>query len=249
MTQALPHAAVNGSRLVRLLTDLAVSDVELSHKHFARRLGQMIDLSDSISLSSAQLRIATLDFEPSGGAGQAIREDFLQARTTIVQSVMNSFFPNGGYTRIKLPKMDGQAPSDEAASFEPYQRFYGAQQREIDFRVQGLQERTRNALAGISRELAQLSALDKAIGETLSAHSRRIFALVPGLLRARFEFLTEEYAQGSAEYRQNPDQWTTLLEQFHAEMRALLLAEIEARLLPVLGLIEALDEGKKQIKI
>ena len=64
--------AQNGSRLVRLLTDFARADTEVSRRSSAERLGELIDLSDSISLSSTHLQLASLPFEPSSLSAEAI---------------------------------------------------------------------------------------------------------------------------------------------------------------------------------
>ncbi len=56
MTQALPQVSLGSSRLVRFLTDLSVSDTQVSHRQFTERLGQLIDFSDSINLSAAHAR-------------------------------------------------------------------------------------------------------------------------------------------------------------------------------------------------
>ena len=229
MTQAAAHISLNGSRLVRFLSDLRVSDAAVTQKRFAERLGSLIDLSDSITLSSAHSAIGATAFEPGGMSHGDAQQEFLRVRAAIVQSVMRSFAAQSGPTRIKLPVPAAETPTDISAAFEPYRTFYSAQQRDIDFKIQKLQLQMREAAAGLSPELAQLSALDAALGNTLTLHTRKFFAVIPGLLGKRFEHL----------YQQHPS-WSAMHKPFCADMQGLLLAEIEARLLPVLGLVEAL---------
>lgn len=230
MTQASPHLAPSGSRLVRFLTDLDVSATAVSHKHFAQRLGQLIDLADSISISSAHGKLRSMAFESRTVSNEAVQREFLRARTAMMQSVIDSFDTGAGTSRIKLPP--------PTAASEPYLKFYAAHQRQIDLKILRLQAQVRDAVAGLSPGLAQLCALDTALGDTLAVHSRKFFALVPGLLQQYLEPLLDE----------NQDQLAPLHERLCAKMQGLLLAEIEARLLPVLGLIEATNEHSDNAK-
>ena len=229
MTQASSQLSLNGSRLVRFLTELAVTDVEISHSHFAGRLGQLIDLADSITLSNAHSKLPTMAFEPATVATAAVTDKFLSIRTTIIRSVISSFDPAAGASRIKLPVPRAESPSDTAAAYEPYLRFYRAHQREFDLRIQRLQLQVREAATGLSPELAQLAALDSVLNDTLTLHTRKFFTAIPRLLGKHFEQLAGEYPP------------MELHERFCDDMQGLLLAEIETRLLPVLGLIEALN--------
>ena len=229
MTQASSQLSLNGSRLVRCLTELAVTDVEISHSRFAGRLGQLIDLADSITLSSALGKLPTMAFEPAAVETAAVTDKFLGMRTTIMRSVIRSFDPCAGGSRIKLPVPRADSPSDTAAAYEPYLRFYRAHQREFDLRIQRLQLQVREAATGFSPELAQLAALDSVLGDTLALHTRKFFTVIPRLLGKHFEQLAGEYPP------------MELHEHFCDDMQGLLLAEIETRLLPVLGLIEALN--------
>lgn len=242
MTEVSPHVSLYGSRLVRFLTDLAVSDVELSHKCLAQRIGQLINFSDSVALSSLHGQLPTMAFEPLSIPAEAIQKEFLRVRQTLVQSIVNSFVP--GTTRIQFPVAKTNAP-DTLITYEPYERFYVTQQREIDHKFQYLQSYVRDAASGLSPRLAQLVALDTALGDTLSAHGRQLFAVIPKLLGKRFEHLLNKQLgqphqqDDDSRMEEGPDVW---LATFRSEMQGLLLAELEARLLPVLGLIEAINE-------
>jgi len=222
------------------LGELAVSDVEVSHKHFAQRLGQLIDLADSVNLAGVHGRKLAANFEQKTTSDEAIREEFLQVRNSIVASIIASFANEGGLRRIKLPPAAEQAPDDSAAGFEPYGRFYTAHQREMDAKIQHLRFHVREAAKDATPQLAQLATLDKALADTLAAHSRKCFAVIPRLLSRRYEQLLNEYKEASENPQGNTGTWPELLEIFCRNMHGLLLAEVEARLLPTQGLIEAL---------
>ena len=123
MAQHSPQASLNGSRLLRVLGELAVSDAEVSHQHFAQRLGQLIDLSDSVNISRVHARQTGNSFEVSTASDAAITAEFLQVRNAIVASIINSFGEGTGLRRIKLPRPGPEAPADAASGYEPYGRF------------------------------------------------------------------------------------------------------------------------------
>ena len=263
MTQALPHVSLNGSRLIRFLTELSVSDVEVSHKHFTEKLGRLINFSDSITLSEAYGKLSAMEFvaeEVSAEFGkEAAKEEFLRVRAALVQSIIQSFVPDVGPATVKLPFPKTDASSETLRAFEPYHRFYAAHQREIDFKVQSLHLIVRDMASGSSKELAQLAALDSALGEVLSVHIRKLFAVTPKLLGKRFGYLMQEQLLQEQQFQEqlsqeqlfeqqqadDPSLWVKpggWLDKFYKEMQGMLLAELDVRLQPVLGLVEALNQ-------
>lgn len=241
MAQASPQLPQTGSRLIRFLNDIAVSEVGVSHKHFTARLAQLIDLSDSITLSTTHSRLKTMVFEREPVSVEGVKAEFLRVQTSLVQSVVNSF--TLGPSRIKLPATVAYSAQSATTACEPYQRFYAAHQRQIDLTVRKLQSMVRDSASGLSPELAQLSALDATLGDMLADHSRKCFGVIPKLLEQRFEHLLLENQQGLSHAGELEYAWKQTLEQFCTEIRGLLLAETETRLLPVLGLIEAINEA------
>ena len=246
MAQAQLQLPQNGSRLIRLVTDLTTSNRYETHKHFTERLAQLIDLSDSIALASAHHTIETMTFEPKAVTTEAVNGDFLETRRVITQSVSNSFLPDPGPGRIKLPDALTNTGEDAASACEPYLVFYAAHQGQIGLQIQRLQSRTREAATGLAPGLARLCVLDKTLGDPLAVHSRKIYGVIPRRLGIHFQQRFEECRLRTADQADQADCWMELHEQFCTEMRGLLLAEIETRLQPVLGLIEAINENLEE---
>jgi hypothetical protein len=240
VTQYSAKASLNGSRLLRVLGELAISDAEVSHQHFAQRLGQLIDLSDSVNISRVHGQGSASLFTASTTSEEAITAEFLQVRNAIIASIIKSFEDDTGLRRIKLPQPGPEPAADAASGYEPYGRFYAAHQREMGGRIQRLREQVRETVRGGSAELAQLVVLDEALGDTLAPHSRKFFAAIPGLLARRYAHLFHEYTVACDNPQGNSGSWLELLELFCQDMQSVLLAEVEARLLPTQGLIEAL---------
>lgn len=246
MTQAAPQLSANSSRLVRYLNELSVANTAISPGHFAQRLAQLIDFSASIALAGTHGKLQTLAFEPTGIPGAAAEAEFLRVRAAMMQSVIKSIATGTGPGRSRLPEPAGLQETDPATACAPYLKFYAAHQAQLEFKTRNVQSHIRDLATGLSPELARLCALDAALGDTLAQHSRKFFTEIPRLLGQHFEHLLHENPQPGAEQQENQEAWTGLHERFRAEMQGLLLAEIEARLLPVLGLIEAINEDKEK---
>ena len=255
MTRATSNSGPNDARLVRLLTDLAVCDLAFPPKNLAERLGGVIGFGDSMRLASFHDELGEMTFEPSPTSSEGLKEDVLQVRASLVRAVVESFTPDIGSARSKLPTINADMPVDQLVTFEPYHRFYAAHQREFESRVQALQLRVREVACRVSPESGQLAAMDEAMRDIFSMHIRKSLALIPQLLGKRFVFLQQEHrsskeASGDEVKSDHPkqDMFEALtqadgwLERFCKEMQELLLAELELRLLPVLGLVEAVDE-------
>jgi hypothetical protein len=255
MTQATSKLGLNDTRLVRLLTDLAVFDMAFPPKNFAERLGGAINFGDSMRLASFHDELREMIYEPSPTSIGRLQEEVLRVRSALVLAVVESFTPHRGSARLKLPTIEAGVPPDQSTAFEPYHRFYAAHQREFESEIHALQLRVRGLACGFSAELGQLTAMDEAMRSIFSMHTRRSLALIPQLLGKRFAFLLQEHRsheqksgdevngdqpkEGVLDGSTQPDGW---LDEFYEEMQELLLAELELRLMPVLALVEAVDE-------
>ena len=229
-------SSLTDSRIVRLLTDMAVSDAVVSHQSFVGSLGNFIDFSGSVALSLAHEKLPNTVFQPGESSEEAIKDNFLQVRRSIVKAIIQSFIPSEDYLRLKLPSPDialnAEGEYATPINVELYHRFYLSHQREMDFRIQNLLLDVRASVSGISLELAQLCALDETLNSTLSTHIKRLYGVIPKLLEKRFNILLSDSRMPSEKR----------LGQFCHELQSLLLAELELRLLPTLGLIDALSE-------
>lgn len=92
-------------------------------------------------------------------------------------------------------------------------------QRSMESRLEALRVRARHALAKASPRLAQLAALDAAMEQAFGAREQKLLATLPALAERRLA------ASGSEPGDRH---------------RQVLLAELELRLAPLTGLIEAL---------
>ncbi|MDF1692442.1 MAG: DUF3348 family protein [Zhongshania sp.] len=259
--------SIKSSRLQGVLGELVAADTELPHKNFAEKLGQLIDLSGSIALSESLRGLKKLVFTPAAANVAELKNTFLQTRAEMLAFILNSFITETGEGQgsgapFILPQPSAETLVEPEQGFQTYQRFYNLHQSQLDHRVLVLRRQLQDALAGQSPQLAQLAALDRSLEDKLGDYNRRVLASIPRLLAQRFYFLSQQYkavqdAQRSASedagfklelepelMSDSPALWLqkgAWLDNFFTEMQGLLLAELELRLMPVMGLMEALE--------
>jgi len=248
MTRALPRTNFNSSELSRLLAGLGLVDAAAPGSSFAERLGEWLNAADATRLYAAH-NAGAADAPgalPNGPA--ALREEGARLRAALAEGIARSCTPSERGGRIRLPLPDPASPPEIAAAYEPYRRFYLAQQREMEAAVGSLRARARAALARAAPGLAKLASLDAALDRILSDREGRLLATVPALLEKRFGALRDarpaDQADDAAAWLR-PGGW---LADFCGVLRAALLAELDLRLQPALGLIEAFcnEETRRQ---
>jgi hypothetical protein len=242
MAQTTSHSAPNGARLVRFLNGLDLGYAGAKPAPFTERLAQLIDLPDSILILDTHGKLSNMAFASAPIAGKTVKQQFLQTQAAIVESIAKSFSPDRDRSRLKCPLLLEAPSKDAAAARESYVTFYAAHQRQIDLKVQKLQAQVRDAVSGHSPRLSQLATLDTVLGDTLSAYSRSALAVLPALVATRFDDLLEEYRTVQSDFINTLASWISMLNQYLGELREMLLAETETRLLPILGLIETVNE-------
>lgn len=223
---------LNRSGLVRQLAGFlptgASAPGDTARQDVAERLSQWLNVADAISLSSAHSSIAAAGRQAARAAGQppsaaALQAELDRVRATLAKSIT---------TRDTRHKPD---PDDLDTEFALCLQRHQDQQRRMEMSVDALREHARQLLGQSTPRLAQLAALDAALGEMLGGREQRLLNNLPSFLKARFLALRQT-AAGSDTLRD-----LRRLQGFNAELEQILLAELEHRLLPVVGMIEALD--------
>lgn len=238
-----------------MLGDLAVADVPDSRQSFAERLAQWLGFTDALALFPAlgadAANVAAGRSAAPGGAD--IRKEFARVHAALVGSITADREPEPGHARPDLPTAAPGAALEGGADFSPWHRLYLAHQRDMNASIAPLRTKVRAALSRQSPSLKRLAAVDAVLDQALAARERKLLATVPSLLARRFARLYEAHraAQAEAQAADEPARWMQpggWLAVFRSEMQTVLLAELEARLQPITGLIEALgnEESTRQ---
>lgn len=248
MTQVLPRTNFSTSKLTRLLADLNLVDAAGPGPAFAEKLGRWLNVADAMTLYAAHHAGAA---NPSAAraadvaaAYAAAAAEYARVRAALANSIAQRGSPGAGGRPLSLPQPDPAAPTEIAAAYEPYRRYHLAHQRHMDAAIGPLRAGVRAALARAVPALGKLAALDAAFDAILSGREGKLAATVPALLEKRFEQLRAAHRQTLAATPQadDPAAWTQpggWLARFCQELQQALLAELDLRLQPVAGLMEA----------
>lgn len=206
------------SAFVRLLGGWMPVDAEPAGMDFAERMSLWLNAFDAIHLQAAHQAIRTAATAPaSRGARKAdLAEDFRQARAVLARAI----------ARDPLAELDAAERAE--AGYAPYQRRHQELQRQMEQMVGALREHARQALARGTPRLRQLAALDAAMEQLLARREEALLPRAIGLLAQRFAEL-KRADDGSGGWRA----------AFERDWRQALLAELDLRLEPVAGLVDA----------
>ena len=126
---------------------------------------------------------------------------------------------------------------------------YFALQKQMKTKLSALRTQMRLCLAKGSHALRQLAALDGVMEQMLGEREQRLWALLPAQLEKRLAALQREHERtlertGQAD---DPQRWRKAggwLWTFEQDLQALLLAEMQVRLQPIRGLLQAAHNDK-----
>ena len=243
----------NSSILMRVLADLGVASAAAAGPAFAEKLGLWVSFTDAIALSAVHNQIPiqaqVAPVRKLSVAYTAIADEVTNTRAGLVHLITRRGGLARGKSHIQLPEPPDTATIGVAA-YEPYRRFYTAHQREMEATLGPLRAKVRAVLASLSPALQQLAALDATLDNILCERESKLLTKVAPLLQKRFVHLlrTQQQALHTSEQTAPPVirmKDGTWLARFCHELQTVLLAELDLRLQPTLGLLEAYQNEMK----
>jgi hypothetical protein len=261
--------SINSSRLRRVLGDATGLGAEVPSQDLAQGLGQWLGACDAMTLhgtlqavqaladapAAAQVATQTEASTASAAAGlRALDAAFLRLRTGLVRAITVGEAPvaaggwRGGAPRgapqpvSAVPAVSPDAsPGPEAApDYGAFHKRYLDLQRQMELRMGPFRAHVREVLAAASTPLRQLAALDAVLEQMLGPREQRLMGTVPVFLERRFEALRQAPPATEAASLCPPRAWVA---QFEHEFQQVLLAELNSRLQPVVGMMEAFSRA------
>jgi hypothetical protein len=217
------------SRLQRALSAVVAADASVPSGELLAWLGQPLDLHSASELAgvlAAAPPPATQEHRNTVGACEDCEEALLTVRGGLLRDIARSFAAAEG-ALIPLPRLDAPSVLDGPDAAERLRRFHAAWQREMELRIHALRRDLRSCLQQQAPGLGALAALDEALEQQVLRAGESVLVSLPALLVPRWETLVADTADAAAS------------ELLVSELRELLLAELEQRLQPALGLVEA----------
>ncbi len=236
------------STLVRRLGAAAAPAVEASGMDFAERLSLWLGAFDAIRLQSAHQAIRALETAEGGKPPPSTRAADLAQDVQRVRAALEHAIAQDPLALARLDPLDdprlrrrgepAQAASGGAAGgpgYAPYQQRHLELQRQMEMMITPLRDHVRQAVARAAPKLRALAVLDAAFEQALAAREQALLPRAGALLKRRYEQRRADAAGVDAGG----------VEDFSGEWRQALLAELDLRLEPVMGLVEAL--GKESV--
>lgn len=236
---ALPRTTFNSSPLVRLLASLEAASPAPPRQASAERWSQWLDWTDAITLAGV------LGNDPGAGrhqrqgrretpperrqrgavsaaeppaAGRAAASELARVRAELAHGIRSD------------PAFGPAMTAPDSAALPAWRRHYAARQRAMEERIGPLRAEVRALLSRQSADGARLAALDAVLDKALSARERHLLSGVAQRLAGA------PGREGEAPPLDGP------------LAQAALLAELDLRLQPVEGLVEALAGGTVPFK-
>ncbi len=198
-----------------------------------------------------------------------------KVRAQLVESITQGAPAGSGLARIDMPAPVLDEPVEVKTAFEPYRRFMAAHQRQMESSLRSLRARLRQQLSQRGSAGQQLAALDAAFENILAEREAVLLAKTSKLLEKRFVQALKAHMQVQAQAlpaalatktadgltdaheddidtmpsatndipKADPSSWLMPLRQ---TIRQALLAELDTRLQPALGLLEAITSDTPQ---
>ncbi len=260
MTRTLTRTNLHSSRLIRVLTDLALVDAAEPGNGFAESLSLWVDFNHAIALgtlhnagAAGAVNQALAQGRATSMTSAALGDEFTRVRLGMVSAIDKSGPASVARAQVELLRAQPGDVMDSATAFDPYRRYYAAQQRDMGLNVRALRTQVRAVLAKASPALKTLADLDAAFDGVLSEREGKLLSSVPLHLERRFAHLRKAHQEMLADISQEDDPalWMkpgAWLLRFCHEMQTVLLAELDVRLQPTLGLIEAFDNEMTKSK-
>jgi hypothetical protein len=214
----LRYSPFNRSPLVRKLAAWLPAEAEAAPRQdIGERLGAWLNVADAIALHSAHQSLPTI--KTHRRTGHPVDAAAAQLELQRLHAALSK--------AIAVPPIHPVHAAD--AEFAPHHQRHLDLQRRMEMAIDAFRGHLRQTLTDSSVRLARLAALDAVMDQMLGGREQKLLAGVPAFLKTRFQHLRKA----------DPEGWPALFEH---DFQQTLRAELELRLQPVTGLVEALTQ-------
>jgi len=246
MTHAALFSDMHYDPLVKLLAEYTAAKTTISPEQFTEKLGGLLSFADALNLSATLKRCETENVDIETHTAGDPQFEYNRVRKALHNHITKSFVPASD-SRVKMPVPDLSVEFSLTTCFESYLRFYAFHQREMDSAIRSLRTKLRGLMSERTQNLSMLVQLDSCLDDIFLSHSRKLFASIPKLLEKRFELLFKAQLQREQDLQLPNDrqQWLkpgSWLYRFGQDLQALLYAELDLRLQPSRGLVDAFNK-------
>ncbi len=244
MQELSRRTSFSGPKLIRLLARLTDADAPEPPESVSDRLSSWLGWTDAIALSAALNRAVQARSAGASVSCSAEERECARVRTALENTIVGKPMAPASQRRGQLREGgQGGGEAEEVGEYSTYRQRYLSLQKTMATNIGSLRGRLRGVLAS-TPGMAGLAAVDEVMEQGLSAREHSLLAHLPALLEGHFLRLrqVELAAQDDTQMPESlsaatPGAW---LDVFRKDMQSVLLAELDIRLQPVEGLLDAL---------
>ncbi|MDO9403986.1 MAG: DUF3348 family protein [Polaromonas sp.] len=218
----------------------------------AESLSRWVGVFEAGTLHAALQQVAAAStvapVRARAGTALPLRDQLAQVRALLARAITSPDTAAGATGRGRQRLDPPVADPDAATDFAPWRQRYQDVQRNMDLMIPPLRDHVRQTLAAATPGLRQLAALDAVWEQLLAGREQKLMASIPSRLKRRFDRLRKLHGQDRDTGAEDTDitsdmtQTDKWLDKFGQDLQQVLLAELDARLEPVTGLIEAFEQ-------
>lgn len=225
MIQTPSHSAgVSQQKLLQILAQSGAPHTDDPLPCCGERLGRLFGLSNTLALDSA---IAFRVRQPGMNQGPVIErltQELANTRRALIR---------------KISSYGSEVEPTDSEDFEPYLNAWLALQRRVVAASRQFRDKARKVMKDHNQNLARLAELDSAFDHAMAGYTSQCFSYIPKVLEQRFQALVQAQQTSSERSHETGIAPGDCLHRYCEEAQNLLLAELDVRLEPVLGLLEA----------
>ncbi|MFN3437602.1 MAG: DUF3348 family protein [Acidovorax sp.] len=257
------HHPINSSRLVVLLQQWAREDGERPrpspsqpvNTDVAEQMAQWLSTVDAVKLSRALHAIETLPGEAGSlvsnqGVDLPALDHLFEKTRADLNALVTAKVLAPKPARARADNTPVQAPDPQVeAHYAAHGQRYLDLQKQMDTRLLALRVQVRHALAQGCLGLRQLAVLDAVMEQMLGPREQRLWASLAAHLERRLAHRHHKHLEvlENSGVADEPLRWAQpggWLWAFEQDLQALLIAELQVRLLPISGLLDAAHNEK-----
>lgn len=253
MDRRSPEAGLSHGALARLLARWQAGPRAGQAPGFVEGLSRWLDWTDAIPLAAALQDDDPPRPAPRGPRPRATRAALAAACMQLRATLRAAFADDGlpGRPNTRSPDRHDRSmlpttmPNAQDLDLDACRRRYSRHQRTMEVAVDALRQRVREAVAAASVEHARLARVDEVLERVVAERERLLLACLPAALEQRLAQRRQAHLAALALQAgaDDPAGWWRpggWLAALGDDVAALLDAELDLRLQPVLGLIDAL---------
>ena len=249
MTRVQPRARLHSSELLGFLASQGFVDNAADTGDVGQRLGDWLDFRHAIALQAFLGEIDKPDaiaVQPTARVdAERLHLRFDQVRSALEQSITEGSSPAPGMPRIEQPSPELEHPIDPKTAFDAFRRYSAGHQRQMEKIIRSLRAQLRSMLDKGTAPQRQLAALDTIFDNVVLQREGRLLGQIPVAFEKRFAKALKQHLKQvlqATEADERAPRTTPWLAPLLEDLRSALLAELDLRLQPVLGLMEALTQ-------